>query len=225
VSTTPAPSPTPKKVVKKRPSTVTYKDQAYGVSFRYPRKYSLKSGDETDSASAPMNFVKPGGVTTVSVELPKDLYPNTDLASAFFGVNVNKSLTEEECGQFALPQPIPSDKGIVQPSKMALGALELQEVEDISGEEMKQADTKYYHLFQNSVCYEFALSLSTESVGDDETITPVDREKVFRRLETILATVKIKPVAASQVATGAAAVPTAQADAAAASTAQEGEAK
>jgi hypothetical protein len=215
------PTPAQKKIVKKRPSTVTYKDQTDGVSFRYPRIYSLKSTDDSNSASVPTDFVQLGGVTAVLVEMPKGLYPNTDLASAFFRVTVDKGISEAECGQFALPQltSTDKDKGVVQPSKMAMGALDLQEVEDISGEETKQADTKYYHLFQNSACYEFALSLSTDSAGDDETVKPVDREKVFRRLETILATVQIKPEVANPVAAGTVATPTAQADAAPASTA------
>jgi hypothetical protein len=221
-SAIPTPTPAPKKIVKKRPSPVTYKDQTDGVSFSYPRIYLLKNREDSNSASVPTDFVQLGGVTTALVEMPKGLYPNTDLASAFFRVTVHKGISEAECGQFALPQPTSSDKdkGVVQPSKMAMGALDLQEVEDISGEETKQADTKYYHLFQNSACYEFALSLSTESADDDETVGPVNREKVFRRLETILATVKIKPEVANQVAAGTVATPTAQADAAAASTAQ-----
>jgi hypothetical protein len=219
--TTPAPVVTGKKVVRKRPSNLTYKDQTYGVSFRYPWTYGLKGSDTVDSTTT-MDFVQPGGVTTVAVELPKGFYPDTDLASAYFLVNVNKVLTEAECGQFVAPQPMSSDQGVVQPAKVNLGGLELLEVEDISGGDMKQDDTKYYHLFQNGNCYEFALGLSTEAVGDDETVRPVDREKVFRRLETILATVKINPVAASQVAavpaaspseqTSAAAVPDAQSD-------------
>src|SRR5437868_1484641 len=32
----------PKKPAKLRPSTLTYKDSSYGVSFRYPRRYTLK---------------------------------------------------------------------------------------------------------------------------------------------------------------------------------------
>lgn len=199
------PSPGAKQIVHKRPSTVTYKNDSYGVSFRYPRIAALKKGDTNDDDST--DFVQPGGVTAVSVELPKGLYPNTDLTSAFFRVNVNPELTEADCAQFALPQVVASDKAAVQPSRMELGTLELQEIEDISGEDAKQTDTKYYHLFQNNSCYEFALGMSTESPGDDETIRPVNREKVFRRLETILATVKIKPQAATQVAsTGATAL-------------------
>lgn len=212
-TTAPAPVVTAKRVVKKRPSNVTYKDQTYGVSFRYPWTYGLKSGDSLDTAAT--DFVQPGGVTAVAVEVPKGFYPDTDLASASFLVNVNQNLTEAECGQFAAPQSTSSDQGVVQPAKVALGGLELQEIEDISGEDTKQDDTKYYHLFQNGNCYEFALSLSTEAVGDDETVRPVEREKVFRRLETILASVKIDPEAASQVAAAPTAAPSEQTSAAA----------
>lgn len=207
-SMTSAPTAEPKKVVKKRPSTLKYSDQTYGMSFRYPWQYSVKRGDGIDSESVPMDFVQPGGQAAVSVDVPNGFYPDTDLASAFFRINVNKSLSEVECNQFASPQASGKDSG--QPSKLALGGLELQEVEEISGDDTKQADTKYYHLFQNGVCYEFALGLSTESTGDDQTVLPVNREKVFRRLETILSTVKINPAVTPQVAAAPVATPTSQ---------------
>ncbi len=200
------PAPAPKKVVKKRPSTVKYSDQTHGVSFRYPWQYSLKIGDGIDSESVPMDFVQPGGEPAVSVDVPKSFYPDTDLASAFFRVSVNQNLTQEECNQFASLQP--SDKDAVQPSKLNLGGLELQEIEDISGDDPGQADTKYYHLFQNGACYEFAIGLSTQANNADESM-PVNREKVFRRLETILASVKINAEATPQVAAGSA-TPTTQ---------------
>jgi len=210
ISASTATTPEAKKVAKKRPSSVVqYSDPTYGVSFRYPRKYTLTSGNNIDLASMPMEFVQPGGVPAVSVDLPKELYPETDLASAFFRVNVNKSLTETECGQFALPLSPASDKEPLQPSKVGIGALQMQEVENISGEEAKNADTKYYHLFQNGACYEFVLGLSTENDGKDDGVKAVERDKVFQRLETILATVKIKPTATPQVAAGAAGTPNA----------------
>ena len=205
-----ATTPEAKKVVKKRPSSVVqYSDPTYGVSFRYPRKYTLKSGNNSDLASLPMDFVHPGGIPAVSVDLPKELYPDTDLATAFFGVNVNKSLTETECGQFALLLSPGSDKEPLQPSKVGIGALEMQEVENISSEEAKNADTKYYHLFQNGACYEFVLGFATENDIKDDGMKAVDRDKVFQRLETILATVKIKPAATPQVAAGALGTPNA----------------
>jgi len=194
------PAPAAKKIARKRPPTAKYSDQTSGVSFRYPWQYSVKSGDGVDSESETMDFIQPGGETTVSVDVPKGFYPDTDFAAAFFRVSVNKDLTEEQCNQFA--SVASTDKDTVQPAKVALGGLEMQEMESLSGDDEQQGDIKYYHLFQNRACYEFALGLSTQSVGDDETVSPVDREKVFRRLETILASVKLNPETTPQVAAG-----------------------
>src|SRR5215813_9998311 len=102
------PKPAPKKVVRKRPATVTYTDKTYGVTFDYPRKYELETGDAANSLAVssplPMNFVQPGGIALAAVELPETAFPNTDYSSAFFHVSVNKSLTADQCGEFAVPQ-------------------------------------------------------------------------------------------------------------------------
>src|ERR1700726_731966 len=37
--------PAPKKVVHKKPATVSYADKNYGVSFEYPRRYAIETGD------------------------------------------------------------------------------------------------------------------------------------------------------------------------------------
>ena len=38
--------PAPKKpVVHKRPATVNYADKTYGVTFEYPRRYAIETGD------------------------------------------------------------------------------------------------------------------------------------------------------------------------------------
>ena len=58
---------------------------------------------------------------------------------------------------------------------------------------MKQPDAKYYHVFNNGACYEFALGIGTDGDANVEEITPVDREQVFGKLEKILATVKLQP--------------------------------
>src|SRR5579872_992397 len=101
--------PAPKKIVHRKPATVNYADKTYGVTFEYPRRYAI----ETGSAAAdllmgnpiPMNFVQPGGVALAAVELPETNYVNTDFSSAFFNVSVNKTLTADQCSEFAVPQP------------------------------------------------------------------------------------------------------------------------
>jgi hypothetical protein len=251
--------PAPKKVVRKRPTTVTYVDQTYGVSFDYPRKYGLETGNAATelvaSSPLPMNFVVPGGVALAAVELPETAFADTDLSAAYFNVSINKALTADQCTKFAVPQPktvAPSDAtqgssqqastqpasataeptqaatsttavaapsapatptsaagtpttatAVSQTSKLMLGDMELQSAEAVAGEGDRQSDTKYFHTFQNGGCYEFALNVTTIAHETEGTMKHVDRDKVFNRLASILATVKINSVAAPEVTASA----------------------
>lgn len=183
----------------RRAATLSYVNREYGVSFSFPRQYSLRSGDEAqlswgDLGPFQMDFVHTGGVTLAGVELPANSYPGTDFKSAFVNVSVNPGMTLEACAQFAFPEP---NAGVDPAStekiaKVKFGAIEFSEVENSTAAMMKQTDAKYYHAFSNGACYEFALELGTEGNGNVEGITPVDREQVFGKLEKILATVKLQ---------------------------------
>jgi hypothetical protein len=256
--------PAAKKVVHRKPATVNYTDKTHGVSFEYPRRYAIETGDAaTDllaSSPLPMNFVAPGGVALAAVELPETGFANTDFSSAFFNVSVHQALTADQCNEFAVPEPkvvtppvveansnqsavtgastqsaltqsassadaqsatpqsasspatAPADqtaasldsKDVASPvssapsaepqgSKLMLGDLELLGTEAVSGEGTRQSDSKYFHVFQNGACYEFALNVTTVA-SQDGMIKHVDRDKVFNRLEKILSTVKINAV-------------------------------
>ncbi|HEY4903992.1 MAG TPA: hypothetical protein VIH89_11010 [Candidatus Sulfotelmatobacter sp.] len=218
-ATLPAAKPAPKKVVKKRPATVTYTDKTYGVSFAYPRRYAIETGDATKevlmSIPLPMNFVQPGGVALAAVELPETGYANTDFSSAFFDVSVNNALTADQCGEFSVPQPklvtatSSTEADSKQPTstptkvdapagKLMLGDLEMHGAEAVSGEGTSQSDSKYFHVFQNGACYEFALNVTTNAAQADASLKHIDRDKVFARLQTILSSVKIDAASADQ---------------------------
>ena len=231
-----ADKPAPKKIVHKKPATVNYTDTSSGVTFEYPRRYAIETGDAAAdlllSTPIPMNFVQPGGVALAAVELPETSFANTDFSSAFFNVSVNKSLTADQCVQFSVPQPkvvtpvvaaeaaptqavstTPAPSSETQSasvqsartpapsaepasgSKLMLGDMELRGTEAVTGEGTRQSDSKYFHVFQNGACYEFGLNVTT--VASEDGITKhVNRDKVFDRLEQILSSVKINPVAA-----------------------------
>jgi hypothetical protein len=263
-----AAKPASKKVVSKKPATVNYADKTYGVTFEYPRRYAIETGDAAADllASNPMamNFVEPGGVALAAVELPETGFANTDFSSAFFNVSVHKSLTADQCTEFAVPQPksttaasstesasspsaassaaspatsaatsstspaatpaesasTPAQPATTQSaavqsapspeptsaakvsdnsnSKLMLGDLELRATEAVSGEGTRQSDSKYFHVYQNGSCYEFALNVTTDASAEG-LVKHVDRDKVFTRLEQILSTVKINPVTAPEV--------------------------
>ncbi len=281
LASTPAPAmpaeskPAPKKVVHRKPATVNYADKTYGVTFEYPRRYAIETGDAATQLLAsnplPMNFVQPGGVALAAVELPETNYANTDFSSAFFNVSVNKAVSHDQCGEFAVPQPKMDVKSEVatevkdeaksevktdaqtevkpeaassevakqdapnqetpksdstaqastmQPtpsteptnavkssaassdvpsnSKLLIGDMELRATEAVAGEGTRQSDSKFFHVYQNGACYEFALNVTTDA-SEDGLVKHVNRDRVFNRLEQILATVKIAPVAAPEV--------------------------
>ena len=193
-----APKKPAKKSAKRRSSTVTYTNRTYGLSFQYPRSYILKTGDEANlhwTASEPvqMDFVQPGGVAVAAIEPSRGSSSRgsdqaTDFTSAFFNVSVNPNLTSAQCTQFAFPKPDDAPVGPVSPAKVTVGAIEFDEIEDA----MQQADARYYHVFKNGACYEFALGLGTTVDEAKEGVTPVNSKEVFAKLEKILSTVKIQ---------------------------------
>jgi hypothetical protein len=227
--------PAPRKAVRKQPATVNYADKTYGVTFEYPRRYAIETGDAATQlvAATPlaMNFVQPGGMTLAAVELPESGYANTDFSSAYFNVSVNKTLTAAQCSEFAVPQSksrtsdsaASTSTQVAQPdapksdsaaletashsdptnaakstdtasnSKLLVGDMELMASEAVSGEGARQSDSKFFHVYQNAACYEFALNVTTDA-SDEGLVKHVDRDKVFSRLEQILATVKINAV-------------------------------
>ncbi len=273
--------PAAKKIVHKKPATVNYTDKNFGVSFEYPRRYAIDTGDAAadllTSSPVPMNFVQPGGVALAAVELPETGFANTDFSSAFFDVSVDKNLTAGQCNEFAVPAPkapasgsavdtgsqpgvpvtanettpsatdtptsaatpVSTQSGAEQAastsnvpatttvaarttvppsdskadaktesgSKLMLGDLELHATEAVSGEGTRQSDAKYFHVFQNGACYEFALNVTTVA-SEDGLMKHVNRDKVFDRLERILATVKIDDVKSPDVNSGTPATPT-----------------
>ena len=220
----PAAKPAVKRVVHKRPATVTYTDKTYGVSFAYPRRYAIETGDATKevlmSSPLPMNFVQPGGVALAAVEVPETGFANTDFSSAFFDVSVNNTLNAEQCGEFSVPQPklapaSPPTNAMISDStpakadtespKLMLGDLEMHGAEAVSGEGTSQSDSKYFHVFQNGACYEFALNVTTNAAQADASLKHIDRDKVFARLESILATAKIENVEPAETQTKTAA--------------------
>jgi len=217
-----AAKPVRKKVVRTAPVTVSYADKTSGVSFQYPRRYSLKTGDAADklvsSAPVPMDFVQPGGVAVAAVAVPETAYPKSDLGPAFFDVSVNKALTAEQCGEFLETKAAsPAETGTpaettapaaVPPAKLMIGDMELQSAETLATQGTREEASKYYHVFENGACYEFGLKVSTTNIENQGGATHVDRGEVFKRLEKILATVKIAAPAEVTASAPVAAAPT-----------------
>lgn len=205
-ATGPAPSTTaaavvpekPKKVKKHRPANATYVNGTYGVSFSYPVKYSLQAGDGKSSTPVPANFVKAGAIEIASVDMPESSYTDTDFTAGLLNVSVNPGITAEECAQFVSTtsdskSPDAKSGDAPKPETVKIGSNEFTVVEQMNEETTHQADVKYFHVFKNGACYEFALDVET-SRKTDEDLAQVDRGRVFQQLSKILTSARIQDV-------------------------------
>jgi hypothetical protein len=192
-----------KKSPRKRPANVTFSDANSGVSFLYPRKFALSSGNDAlpqfaGLGAASMNFVQPGGVAVATVVLPDGSYPGTDFASAFFNVNVNRNVSEQECAHFALADSHNVNGQSMDTEKVKIGSTDMETTSNFSASALTQTETQYYHNYENGACYEYVLSLGTAGYGIKDGAEPVNRDVVFAKLEKILATVKIETAPVEQ---------------------------
>jgi hypothetical protein len=180
-----------KKKAAKRAATATYKSSTYGVSFRYPKTYTMLTPEKDSKESAwpdpvAMNFSGPGGETLTTLVLPGTR------ASSYFKTSVNKGVTAEQCSKFAsTPEtevstnpPVDASDDSIVPAKANILGVEFAKTESVT----EQSEARYYHHFENGACYEFALGVE-DAPG---TTKPVDHLQVFDKLERIMTTVKIK---------------------------------
>lgn len=210
----PAPTPAPAKTKKRRASTLAYVNHDYGVSFRFPRKYQLKTGEALEAAedttwAQGTNFVRPGGATLAAVLLPETSYPGTDFEAALLHLSVN-SMTADECSQFAFPET----SGQGTPAQVVkAGANEFTRIAqtDVAKDETQ---AEYFHAFRNGTCYEFGLAVASGSSSADSKVTRVDRSAIFASLEKIVASAKLpeKTPSAGEPATTSAATSTGSAE-------------
>ena len=189
-----------KKKAVKRASTATYKNSTYGVSFRYPKTYTMLTPEKDSKESAwpdpvAMNFSEPGGETLTTLVLPGTR------ASSFFKASVLKGVSAEQCSKFATtPEPtetatnppVDTNDDSIVPAKTNILGVEFAKTESVTD----QSEARYYHHFENGACYEFALGVE-DAPG---TTKPVDHLQVFDKLERIMTTVKIKSEPAPAVA-------------------------
>ena len=197
------PKPAKKRVQRKAPMA-TYTEPAHGVSFRYPKSYLLKTGDEPQRDLAGLgpvqtDYVEPGAITVAALELPRASYPGTDFTSGFFSVSVNSAISQQQCELFAFPkmEHPGNDPGAI--SKVKIAGKEYTMVENFGNGAKNDPRTKYFHHFENGNCYEFGMGLNTTD-ADIAGLKPINRSLVFGRLEQILASVKLQPVEMPQVA-------------------------
>jgi hypothetical protein len=192
----PARAPAPATPVGKHPprdsAFSVYNNPTYGVSFRYPRNYSLdeKLDSEDPSireAQQPLVAQQPGSILVAAVTIPADAYPNTTFRSGTLQFVVNSAVTPETCQSFAAPL----DEAYTSGSTSAQGIILnwRQRGSAAMGTGYLNRD---YAGFSNGACYEFFLEIITGSNPDaDPRIKDADEVKIMRQPGKIVSSLQI----------------------------------
>jgi hypothetical protein len=191
-----------KRIVQRKSPAATYTNDAYGISFRYPLSYKLKTWDVPagDTKAASLEEATGGDsgeVPLATVQMPQSMYPKTDFDDGYFSVSANRNLTEATCQQSAI---VNEDSKVFTET---VNGVPFHWTENTATEGDYHSEWRSYAGFANGVCYEVQLGLATSVTpepADPSSVKEVNSARVFGRLNSILSSLKIHPVVAPAVA-------------------------
>jgi hypothetical protein len=188
------PAPSSSKHAPRDSAFSVYNNPAYGVSFRYPRTYSLAEEDLADGSSLKtqqqLQSDQPGALLIATVEIPSDAYPNTTFSEGHLQFAVNPQATAESCRSFVAPPDSDgsgaADKTIVQGIPFYWRDRGL-----ITSESTFNRD---YAGYSNGTCYEFFLQVvSTPASSSAVPINQADLGKILRPFEKTISSLQLHP--------------------------------
>lgn len=163
-----------------------YSNSEYAISFSYPRTYVFKEpGEVAEEANALLEQRTDGSSNQqllARIELPDNLYPRTDFLAGYLSFSVNSTFTAEQCAQAADVE----EQG--QTGTLLLDGLALRSFATSANAEGTHTSWREYAVSSGGICYEIELGVVTVNDG---SITVVNEERVFHRLDAVLRTVKI----------------------------------
>lgn len=180
-----------------KPQSITFRSRDYGVSFVYPWQYAYLSAKVVamgDTSLKPKPDGHDGQFTLARIEVPKGFYPDTDFENGYFTLSLNQDMSQDEC-----------EASLAGKAETAnINGVDFRWLESDTGGGGSAEKVRNYVTFTNGTCYELELGVKTRNNGLAREIDP---DQVMRRLDGILASVKIAPAMQKAVESAAEAVP------------------
>lgn len=168
----------------------TYRSSQYGFSIGYPQDYNFYNGEDPHYTVG--EFFVGVGKPIVTIELPKNSYPDTNYYDSFLVLSVAikdvPDLSVENCNK-AQRQ---GDTEIV----------ELSDTKTINGQVFYRGEadgaaagtlvkTRIYHSAYNNSCYEATLNIVEGNIDNfpQGTVHQFDEQDVWNKLEAVLGTI------------------------------------
>jgi len=166
----------------------TYNNPEAGISFRYPRNYSLEEGEVQEHSfflqrQEELDSEQPGAKLLVTVLIPEDAYPNTTFEHGSLQLTISEVETENGCQEMSFAEMMRDTSS---------AATERGTVLRWSGQETEIAGTKIlernYAGYSQGTCYQFRLTVAAEGAADPDGFKRnADVMRIMKQLENIVA--------------------------------------
>jgi hypothetical protein len=176
-----------------------YKNTQYGFEIFYPPQYSFNEG-----ASQRFNvgeFFVGSGQNIATISLPENSYPGTNYFDAFLTISVSPAgISEASCRQ-AQREGDSQITNLTNPE--TINNVTFYRGQTSGAAAGTLAQSRIYHAFVVDKCHEVTLNLFEGNIGNypADSVSQVDENDVFSKLEAVLKTIKITsppPVTKSQ---------------------------
>lgn len=170
----------------------TYHNPEEGISFRYPRNYSLEEGDVEEHSfflkrQDDLDIEQPGATLLATVLIPEDGFPNTTFEHGSVQLIVNEAGSEKACrgATWAAHAGTSTGNTVVQ----GIPFRWKEEQSEMAGTKVLE---RTYAGFSAGTCYEFVLTVAADEIADgDSELRPADVGKIMKHLEKIVSSAQI----------------------------------
>jgi hypothetical protein len=165
----------------------TYNNPEEGISFRYPRNYSLEEGDIEEHSfflerQEDLDSEQPGAKLLATVLIPEDGYPNTTFEHG--SLQLAMSEVESEKGCLAISGMGAAGSGARTLTVQGVAFHWSVEETEVAGTKILQ---RKYAGYSQGTCYQFRLVLAADESRDPDGFTrKADMVRIMKQLENIV---------------------------------------
>jgi hypothetical protein len=191
-ATAPSPAHAARKGFAREAPLSIYRNPEAGISFRYPRNYSLEEGDVQESSfflkrQEDLDGEQPGATLLATVQIPEDGYPNTTFEHGSLQLIVKESGAERACREASLVGSSGND-----PKATTIQGIVFRWNERESETAGTEIVERAYAGFSQATCYEFLLTVAAEEAPDPDGFRkPADIKKIMKHLEKVVGSLQI----------------------------------
>jgi hypothetical protein len=153
----------------------------FGITFALPR---FHSSTDVSSSDEQANFAADqGSMSLAHLEIPMEIYPNTNFAGGSFAIFANPEITNpQSCAQFGSSDP----RFLSSRTIAGISYTEMTSVDAAMGSAYGEY---YFHTFQNNVCFELSLRLGASNTSSQPLgcrVSTVGENDNLKVIDTLL---------------------------------------